>query len=356
MFGDYYYNIARDPLFGATPPSNAAISGAAAGPTATQAFQFRRVDLTYDKDIAEQFAVRFRLEADQGFTTAPTTGDDLGSGKMGIFVKDAYLKWKGIFAGSDLIFGIQPSAAFEASEAGWGYRSLEKTIIDLRGIVSSRDFGVAVRGKLVGDGTLGYWILIGNDNGNAPEVNKYKRYEGQVQYKLTKKLVTTVYVDYKDAADILNSYTKTSVSNIATTEAVYVGYTDEGKCSVGVEAFNQGTQNAIKDTAAKRLDKKTALGLSIFGNCTILSDLAIVARYDVFNPSTTASTKDLLNVTASTAAGDLARNYIIVGLDYRATKDVSIIPNALYETYEAPTNGKAPDASLSARLTLFYSF
>ena len=50
-------------------------------------------------------------------------------------VKDAWLKWKNIFSGSDLIFGISPTPAFDVSEGAWGHRYLEKTIMDLDGIV-----------------------------------------------------------------------------------------------------------------------------------------------------------------------------------------------------------------------------
>jgi hypothetical protein len=356
MFGDYYYNVARDASFGGTAPSNAAISGASAGPTAMQAFQFRRIYFTYDNDLADQFTTRFRLEADQGFTTSPTTGDALGSGKMSVFVKDAYLKWKGLFSGSDLIFGVQPTAAYDVSEGFWGYRSLEKTIMDLRGIVPSRDLGVGLKGKLVGDGMLNYWVLVGNDAGNVPESNKFKRYEGQLQLKPTSNLIATVYVDYKDVADVANSYTKALVTNTAMTAAVFIGYTQPGQFSVGVEGFLQSTQNAFKDTVAKSYDNRSAMGISVFGNYSFTSDLALVARFDMFDPSTDSGTKDPVNVTAATAAGNVARNYVIVGLDYKAAKNVSIIPNVLYEGYSVPTNAAGVDNSITARVTFAYTF
>src|SRR5664279_3914637 len=87
MFGDYYYNVTRDPNIGS---SNIA---SPAGTTAYQAFQLRRIYFTYDNDISEQFTTRFRLEADQAAaTSAPTaSGDVLPSGKVGVFIKDAYL-------------------------------------------------------------------------------------------------------------------------------------------------------------------------------------------------------------------------------------------------------------------------
>jgi hypothetical protein len=354
MFGDYYYNILRDN----GTLSNSASNSIAPGGTAMQAFQFRRIYLTYDNDISEQFTTRFRLEADQGAgtSTAPQS-DALNGGKVGIFVKDAYLKWKNIFSGSDLIFGVQPTPANDVSEAVWGYRSLEKTITDLRGAVDTRDMGLSLKGKITGNGMLNYWVMIGNGAGTArPESDKFKRYYAHLQIKPAEKLQTTLYVDYKDAADILNSYTKSNVSNSTITTALFLGYSEPLNYSIGVEAYLQSASNAIKDTIQKSYCSKSALGFSIFGSCNIIPELAIIARYDNFNPSTDNKGKDPLVVTASVANGNLSRNYFIAGLSWKVDRNVSIMPNILYETYEAPAGRGEPDPSVTARVTVLYMF
>jgi hypothetical protein len=352
MFGDYYYNVARD---ASIPTSNIA---SPAGTTAFQAFQLRRIYFTYDNDISEQFTTRFRLEADQAAaTSAPTaSGDVLPSGKVGVFVKDAYLLWKNVFSGSNLIFGVQPTPAYDVSEAAWGYRSLEKTIMDLRGTVSSRDLGISLKGKITGDGMVNYWAMIANGSGNNVETDKYKRYYAHIQLKPTTNLQATLYVDYKDVADILNSYTKSTVSNAAVTTAVFLGYSVPFSFNIGVEAFLQSTSNALKDTVTKSYSSKSTMGISVFGSVNIIPELAVVARYDNFNPSTDDKGKDPVAVTASVANGNLSRNYIIAGLAWKVDKNVSIMPNILYETYETPKGGKAIDASTTARLTIYYVF
>jgi hypothetical protein len=342
MFGDYYYNVARASNI---PGVNIA---SPTGPTAFQAFQFRRMYLTYDNDISEQFTTRFRLEADQAANAS--------NGKIGTFVKDAYLKWKNIFSGSDLIFGIQPPPAYEVSEAAWGYRSLEKTIMDLRGIVASRDQGISLHGKITNDGMFNYWLMLANNSGNSPETDKYKRYYAHVQLKPTTNLQATLYVDYKDVANILNSYTKSYVNNSAVTTALFLGYSEPFSYNIGVEAFLQSTSNALKDTVAKSYSSKSTIGFSVFGSFNIIPELAVVARYDNFNPSTDDKGKDPVAVTANVANGNLSRNYIIAGLSWKVDKNVSIIPNILYETYETPKGGKAIDASTTARLTVYYVF
>jgi hypothetical protein len=98
------------------------------------------------------------------------------------------------------------------------------------------------------------------------------------------------------------------------------------------------------------------MGFSVFGSFNIIPELAVVARYDNFNPSTDDKGKDPVAVTAGVANGNLSRDYVIIGLSWKVDKNVSIIPNILYETYETPKGGKAIDASITARLTLYYVF
>src|SRR5512140_1114716 len=163
-YGDYFYNVARDTAFARAALPNSALTGE----KSYQAFQFRRIFFTYDHDISEKFTARFRLEADQVSNTT--------DGKFGVAVKDAFLKWKNVFQGSDLIFGLQPTPEIDIVEAAWGYRSLEKTIVDLRGIAFARDLGLALRGKTDTSGVFSYWVQVGNGNNNKPENDKYKRY------------------------------------------------------------------------------------------------------------------------------------------------------------------------------------
>jgi hypothetical protein len=344
MFGDYYFNVMRDKSFGTTAPLNAV---SPAGPNAYQAFQFRRIYFTYDNDISEQFTTRFRLEADQGAATSSAAQNDaLAGGKVGVFVKDAYLKWKNVFTGSDLIFGVQPTPAYDISEAAWGYRSLEKTIMDLRSIVDSRDMGVALRGKITGDGMVNYWVMIGNGAGTAkPESDKFKRYYAHIQLKPTTNLQATLYVDYKDAANVYNAATKSNVNGGTVTTALFVGYAEPFSYNVGVEGFLASQANKFTPVGGS-LGSLNSMGVSVFGSVNLIPELAAVVRYDYFDPNTNS---------AANAKYD-SRNYVIAGLSWKVDKNVSIMPNLLYETYEAPKTGGALDPSVTARITLNYIF
>ena len=359
MFGDYYYNVQRDVNF---PSLTGSIASPAGGQT-YNAFQLRRAYFTYDDDISADFTTRFRLEADQGAgTSTAVSGDELAGGKIAPFVKDAYLTWKNIFSGSNLTFGIQPTPAYDVSETAWGYRSLEKTIGDLHGLVSSRDLGVSLKGKITADGMFNYWLMWGNNSGNTPESDIYKRYYAHIQIKPTANLQATIYADFKDAPGFKTAgYNgNADLTASAWTEAVFVGYTEPFAYNIGAEVYMQSTSNGIKDTLTKSYSSKSTMGISVFGSYNILPELAVVARYDNYNPSTDGVGTEYQHVTTTVANKNISSNYIIAGLSWKVDKNVSIQPNVQYETYQtyilANGTSTTPSASVTARVTFYYIF
>lgn len=324
---DYSYNVARDTAIFVF--SDNALGGA----KSFHAFQFRRVYFTYDYDFAELFTSRFRLEADEAALSS--------NGKTGVFVKDAFLKWKNAFGQSDLIFGVQPTPAYDVSEAAWGYRSLEKTIMDLRGIVSSRDLGISLKGKLENSGMFSYWVMVADGSANKPESDKYKRYFLHLRVKPTKSLDITLYGDLNARAEINNRYTMKNVSNSTTTMAVFVGYVPADRVRLGVEGAFVRRSNGFDTGTA--LDTKSALAVSVFCVYGLQQGLHVVGRFDLYDPNTNSSAK-----------GD-SRNYILAGLDWKVTDLVSIMPNVQIETYEKSAV-RSFDTSITGRLTVAWIF
>lgn len=331
MFGDYFYNAARDTSISSL--SNV-VNG---GKKDLNGFQFRRIYLTYDYEVSQEFATRFRLEADQNANTS--------DGKIGVFVKDAYLKWKNIFNGSDLILGIQPTPAFEVAEGIWGNRFLEKTIMDLRGVVSSRDFAVSLRGNVVSSGIFKYWVMIGNGSGNRPETDKYKRFYGHLQFMPVKQFTATLYADLRARPDISDPTSTTSppemLSNNDITYALFLGYSEKNIFSIGVEGFLNQRQNGL--VVDNDLKSRSAYGFSIFGSYHFSNQLSIVGRFDNFDPN-----------ADSNFEGD-SRNLVIFSLNYKPVEKVTISPNVIIEAYES-INGRSIDPSVTPRITFFYSF
>ena len=332
MFGDLFYNAVRDTGISSLP------NAANGGNEDLNGVRLRRIYFTYDYDISESFVTRFRLEADQISNTS--------DGKIGVFVKDAYLSWKNIFPGSDLVFGIQPTPAFEISESMWGNRFLEKTIMDLRGVVSSRDLGISLNGKIDKNGLFRYWAMFGDGSGNKPEVDKYKRYYAHIQVNPVKNFTMTLYADFRSRPDINdpNSGTnpKATLSNNNFTYAFFAGYKENNKYNFGIETFLSQTQNGMFN--GTDIKDKNAFGISAYASYNFQDNFYVLGRYDYLDPN-----------MDSDAKGD-SRNYFIFSLNYKPDEKVTISPNVLIETYESLPNGREIDPSVTPQLTFFYTF
>jgi len=331
-FGDYFYNVSRDPNIGTLP--NVALGG----PEDFNGFLIRRVYLTFDDDISPDFTARFRVEADSSSLDS--------KGKITVFVKDAYLKWKNAVGSSDFIFGIQPTPAYEVSEGLWSYRSLEKTIMDLRGIVSSRDIGASLKGTLDSSGKFSYWVMFGNGSGNNPEIDKFKRLYGHLEWKPNDKFTATFYQDWRALPDIANPNDPTQVvSNDSFTTAWLIDYGVKDKYNLGYEGFLTRQNNGFTTGTAPAIqieDKKT-LGHSFWAWYNFNPKVGVVGRYDYLEPNN-------LNL----AQGD-KRNLIIGSLVLKPNKNVWIMPNVYVETYQ-DIAGKSIKNSVTARITFYYIF
>ncbi|MDP2366373.1 MAG: hypothetical protein Q8M94_21680 [Ignavibacteria bacterium] len=333
FFVDYFYNIARDGNF--SNFNNSAVEGT----KDLNGFLLRRASLNYDKNISDKFSARFRLEADSKSNTS--------NNRIGVFVKDASLKWKNIFEGSDLIFGIQPTPSFDVSEKYWGYRSLEKTIQDLRNFVPSRDFGIALRGKIAESGNANYTVMFGNNSANSPETDKYKRYYAAVDFSPINNFTIALTGDFKSRASVQDPRNENAtLAHNSILSSLFLGYGEKNKYSLGVETVFQFNQNDLRvgGNINPELKSANALGISAFGSYWFTETIAALLRYDYFDPNMDELSK-----------GN-SRNYIIAGVDFKADKNISFIPNVIYESYESLPEGTSFGASMTGRLTLYYNF
>ncbi len=326
MFGDYFYNIARD--------QNSVPNSVEKGEKDFNGFQFRRIYFGYDYKISPIFSSRLRLEADQK--------EETSGGKFGLFVKDAYLKWNDIFSGSDLIIGLSPTPTFEISESYWGYRSLEKTIVDLRKVGSSRDFGINLKGKINSSGTIKYMLMIANGEGNTGEDNNQKKIYAHLAVEPIKNLTFSLNGDVGFQENISDPNSSGTLSNNIIKSVFFVGYKNPGNYSLGVEGFYQLTQNELTTSQAK--EDAGSMGVSIFASADLSEKFALVGRYDFFDP-----------IRNTGYEGD-TRNYFLAAVNYKPDPNVWIMPNIIVETYENSTSGLSFDSAITGRLTIFYNF
>lgn len=315
-FGDYFYNASS------FNPANKDLNGV----------DIRRIYFTADFKLSKDFSSRFRLE----------THEFTGDATFGMMVKDAWVKWHNIFQGSDLIFGLSPTPAFDVSEGAWGHRYLEKTIMDLNHIVGSRDLGIDLKGNLDENGTVKYWLKLGNNSGNKPETNKYKRFYGLIEFDPTPNFLATVYADYASAPQI--NFNNNSMSNNSYVGAVFLNYREKGTFSVGLESFYRSTQNGYLEPNAKSLTSLNGFGLSIWAYADLSETVQLVGRFDTVDPNTNSNAKNN------------GKTLILAGIQFNPIKHVSIAPNIEVFTYQAtpPTGGNKSD--VIPRVSFYWVF
>lgn len=323
VFFDHFYNVGFDSK--TKSQDNIVLKG----PKDKHGFMVRRVYFTYDYSLTEKISGRFRLEADE-FALA-------SNGTISTFVKDAYLEWKDIFLGSNLIVGIQPTIAYEISEMVYGFRSLDKTQLDLRGVIASRDVGVTLRGKVDDGGMFNYAVQYGNASGAKPEADVFKRFSGLVYVKPVSNVHLTLYAEqlWKDAEKnaMLFSFS--------------AGYLEKDNFGFGVESYMQMNNKGYTPKDKADLSTRQQFGLSAYGHYYFMPELGITARYDMFDPNLDVDFK-----------GD-SRNYIVGGIVWKAAKSLQIIPNIQMETLEKveAEGGEIKfDNSMTARISLIYTY
>jgi hypothetical protein len=295
-------------------------------------FKFRRIYITTDYAISNNFATRFRLEADQG------SGSLTAGGKIGVMVKDAWLKWKNIFDGSDLVIGLSPTPAFDIAEGAWGHRYLEKTIMDLNGIVSSRDMGIDLKGRFDQNGTVKYWVKIGNNSGNSPEVNKYKRFYGLLEFNPVPNFLFTLYGDYSAQPKIADPFGNDMKDNSAFVGAAFLNYKQKEKFGLGAEGYIKSQQNNTVNSDNTALETQNGFGVSLWAYVNFTKTVQLVGRFDTADPNTNMDND--------------GRNMILGGLQFKADENVSITPNIEVFTYQK--DGKNSD--VVPRVTVYWQF
>jgi hypothetical protein len=339
VFGDFTYKAHTNSL-------NMSNTQYASMPKDNTSFEFRRIYLGYDYDISEKFATQLLL-AYEGSTF---TLDNNRS----FYIKSANIRWKNIFHNSDLVFGQTATPTFATtSEPVWGYRALEKTIMDMRKIGGSNDVGISLQGKFNDRGDYGYNIMIGNGSGAAVETNKFKKFYGDVYAKfLDQKLLIDLGADNEMSQ--FKPYKKGK-----TTLKAFAAYQTK-MFTLGVEAFQQVQQNNTTFTnASAQPDTANAVaaGISIFARGTLVKNkLNFALRYDNYNPDTKFKSSN----TYKSSYTFFKESFFLVGLDFMPNKNVHIMPNLWYDGYSnkatAQNNLAKSSNDVAARLTVYYIF
>jgi len=336
-FGDFYLKSGGDT---ATWASRAEYSGV---PKDVYAFALRRMYLGYDYNISPTFSTVALLEAQDAFQDT--------RGNRSVTIKSLHLRWKNIYKRADLLIGQMSTLSFSfLSEKIWNYRSIEKMIIDQRGIRSSSDLGVALLGVLDSLGTYGYNVMIGNGTGTRPEdltpAGKSKIYSAEVfGYFFDRKLLVEFYGDYQTG---LNDQNQLLLKGL-------VGWQTK-RLVIGAETMHQTLYN-IKSDATDAIP----FGFSVFARGSLVKDkLGAYARYDTFNPDLNYRDQDVLSTYSRiNMFKHYDEQFFVAGLDFSPHKNVHIMPNIWINSYSAKGESSVlvdREADIVPRLTFMFSY
>lgn len=312
IFTDYFYKLngeaAPDSLY--TGGEYQRIRNEAHG------MAFRRFNLGYEYKFNDKFNARVMLEGNDGFTTS--------NGTRSVYIKYAFLEWN-LFKSHNLVIGAQSTPTFATfSEKFWGYRMVEKTIIDYRRDGSSNDVGVSLNGNINNSGTLGYNLMVGNGTSTRVEDNNFKRIYGSVHGTVfDKKLAFQVYSDYEGDNNVDRYLLK-----------AFLAYNHE-RLTVGAEPYNRITKDSTSSVT------KSTFGLQVFARGSIIKDkLNAFARVDIYDGNT--KVEDFYRET-----------FVVFGVDYIPFKNINIIPNIWINSYNSEESTLPDrDSDVVARLTV----
>ncbi len=285
-------------------------------------FDYRRLYLTTDFTLSDRFSGRARLEAKAE-----------GSGSDGEpFIKDLYVKWKNPWGeGHTLVVGISSPPSFTVSEKFWGYRSLEKTIMDRNKILSSRDFGVGLQGRLTPSESVRYGVMVANNNSTRGEVDEQKRVYGQLEFYPTDRVSVTVGADYASYDDERDNSLNLNA---------FAGY-EGARFRVGAEGFF--TQINLAEAAAKQTavladaDTDDLFGVAVFAAVRLAEQWEAVARLD--------------QVQRDLSGAETSETFFLAGVAFEPHAKVQFIPNVLVSKEDTDD-----DPLVTGRVTLHVSF
>ena len=236
------------------------------------------------------------------FGAQTTTSSKCKPADIQLYVKKAYLQAK--FSDAAVVrAGSADMPWIPYVEHAYGYRYVEKTLIDRTGFGTSADWGAHVGGKV---GMVNYAVSAVNGNGyKHPDRSKSMDFEARVGVMPVKGL--NVALGFYDGKLGMNTYANANATPPVT---VLTGKRMDALVAYSQDMFNVGAEYvSAKDWKTSTSDK--AAGYSVFGSVKAGSSAAVFARYDTLKPN-------------KTTVPGLKDTYYNVGVSYEARKNVDL--------------------------------
>lgn len=337
-FGDYFYKGHNDP-FKRGENQYSLLK------THDNAFALRRVYLGYDFHLSKTFSTELLLAAE----------DWKKNEKIGFFIKYANVRWRHIWKNTDLIIGQSVTPSFsKSSEKFWSYRSIERTITDIRR-TASFDFGIAIQGYLDKKQNYSYHLMLGNGAGGMADKDRFKKVYGNVSgYFLERKLLVNIYADYERMDWQAGFHHAQSMFKL------FLGYKTP-YFTVGAESFLNYREKDISIFDGIQIDTTDAmaLGFSAFAHSRIIKDkLRGFIRFDYTNPYLDYQNGYSYIGFSKYYNPNLKEQFFTFGLDFTPHRNVHFMPNIWLNTYQNQQQSfeETDSYDLVYRFTFYYLF
>lgn len=395
MFGSYFAKTHADSFGrGTTQYSNLA--------KGTNEFSLDRVYLGYDYFFNNQFSVHAVMAYEETNDDAFSSVTTLSNYDRSFYLKYANMEWNNMFkTGLRLSVGAITTPSFAITEEPfWGYRSVDRTIMDMKGITGSNDFGANMGGKIwrkkdesgMENACVGFNFMVGNSTGAIPDVpgitadyTIWKKYYGDLYVKMfNDKLLLDLYGDGHTFSWTPDTNQPHDIHQYEVTGRVFIGYKTKN-FNISAEYFEQvekkmvaivkGAPTATGSDTSDNIQK----GFSIMAAAVLMRDKktgapkwSAYARYDFYNPDITYNPNNTYEsggiiVEAEgkqvNVVNPWIENYIVAGLDYQPIKQIHFMPNIWYDGIHDRSYDNIPatkiekfDYDLVYRISFYYQF
>tara|TARA_B100000902_G_scaffold29708_1_gene35690 strand:+ start:335 stop:1261 length:927 start_codon:yes stop_codon:yes gene_type:complete len=251
-------------------------------------FDLKRAYLSYSSDVSEELFFKMRFDVGRHADDRLTT-----------FLKNAYVDYK-CDNGDKLSIGLIGTNSYGVQEKNWGYRFIEKSVVDKYGMTNTADFGIGYS-KTFGNVKTSMQLLNG-------EGYKYGDSDGKQSLYLS-VLYGDSRLDKNDGMNLglvinNNPQADGTDSNLV---GFFGGWASNG-LRLGLE-HNQFEVDSIDPDGNSQTEEAT----SFYVNYDLNEDWDVFVRHDLND----------LNVDDDVDAADLT----IVGGVWNVTKGLMVAPN-----------------------------
>ena len=275
--------------------------------------------------------------------------DTAGDKELEVFIKHAWVSYKGLYPTSEIKFGLVDLGWVPYMDGLWGYRFQGEVFANKTGYITSTDFGISLSGKFPEYNDYGeyHFALVNGEGYRNPENNRYKSFDGRVTFtpfQTIEGLKPWSFTDYFEVGYYdtnADGSRQDRIRNVVSTAYKTDRFMLGAEYLIAKDPPSKMSSKWKSLTMLPATDKyESAKGYSVYGAYNIPdSKFSLIARYDWLNPS-------------DELPGDNNQRGIF-GVAYKLNDSVRFLLDWDRALYDNPT-GLSPSNDLKDTSTLLF--